>query len=1009
MTPPSRTRFGLLLLCFFLWGFAALIYETAWTREFSFVFGTSELAIAAVLAAYMAGLALGAFIAGRLAPLLRRPVLAYGLLELGIALCALAVPLGIRGVTMLYVGWFGGGPAAPEATGLVTALFHLLGAFAVLVPCTALMGATLPLLARHAVKSDDEIGPRVGLLYAVNTLGAIAGTLCAAFLLLPELGLRQTVYVGVATNALVFVAASLLARTLALAPERPGAVPRARRWHWILPLMMLSGAASFAYEVLWTRLLSHILGGSTLAFATMLASFLLGIALGSAAAARLTRSRAAAAIGFAMAQLGTAVLGWLAFRASQWLPHFADSVGASGLNPAPGIFVAGAVLLPFTLCIGATFPFAVRLLTDHPDQAARSSAQVYAWNTLGSILGSVGAAFVLLPLLGLAGTLAVCVALNFALGAVAASLSAPRRWAVAAVAGAAGVAVLLLPPRFPESLLRRSVLNGRTAGGEIAYVGVGRSGTVVLFYLGHRYRVLTNGLPEAGISPADVPATRISEVRLLSMLPVLERPETRHALVVGLGGGGTLAGVPSSVESIDVIELEPEVIEANRQVPSRRGGDPLADPRVRLLVGDARGALMLSDTSYDAIISQPSHPWTSGASHLYTREFFELVRSRLAPGGVFGQWIGLKFVDEALLRSLLATLLEVFPHLEVFRPVSNAVLFMGSDQPLDIMSSARVAISAAPESFAVDGIHRLEDVAAFMLLDEEGSRALAKGAFTNTDDHNRLATRQRMTKQVSWEELFAPHDPLPERLKLLDSALLSRRLLETGQRDRLDRLLAEFPESDRQIGLGWTKFADGSKRVAVRHFERALASNPESTAARESLYAVLGPEALAGDPSERLSALADASRLANASEWERIAQLDASLAQWQPGELLFNEATRLRVDWRLRSGDSERGREAMELTGVLLARRHRTGDYLLLARTAKLAGRWDPAWAALGEFLRRHRGRPLPPAIAQEVRGIASSLPDSPYAEAVERVLERRRIGTSSGRGAVRRRSLESE
>ena len=166
---------------------------------------------------------------------------------------------------------------------------------------------------------------------------------------------------------------------------------------------------------------------------------------------------------------------------------------------------------------------------------------------------------------------------------------------------------------------------------------------------------------------------------------------------------------------------------------------------------------------------------------------------------------------------------------------------------------------------------------------------------------------------------------------------------------------------------------------------------------------------MAGNPSERLSALAEASNLSSESEWKRIAQLDASLAKWQPGELLFDEATRLRVGWRLRSGDSERGREAVELTGVLLARGHRTGDYLLLARAAKLAGQWDPAWAALREFLWRHRGRRLAPVIVQEVRGIASGLPDSPYAEAVERMLERRRIRTSSGRRAVRARSLYSE
>ena len=285
----DRVRFGLLLLCFFLSGFAALLYQTAWTREFSFVFGTSELAVAAVLAAYMAGLALGAAIAGRLAPRIRRPVLAYGVLELLIALGALAVPLGIHGVSRVYLSLLGGLDVPPESQGLATSLFHLLGTFIVLVPCTALMGATLPLLAGHAVHEDDEIGPRVGTLYAVNTAGAIAGTLCAAFMLLPELGLRRTVYVGAAANGLVFAAAALLA--WGASGVAIGASQGRVRFHWILPFMTLSGLVSFVYEVLWTRMLGQVLGGSTHAFATMLASFLAGIALGSAVAARFAKTR----------------------------------------------------------------------------------------------------------------------------------------------------------------------------------------------------------------------------------------------------------------------------------------------------------------------------------------------------------------------------------------------------------------------------------------------------------------------------------------------------------------------------------------------------------------------------------------------------------------------------------------------------------------------------------------------------------------------------------------------
>ena len=191
----ASLRFPLLLLCFLLSGFAALLYETAWTREFAFVFGTSELAVVSVLAAYMGGLAAGAGVAARLAPRVRRPVLVYGLLELGIAASALAVPSAIRAATALYtLRLRRASRRRPRQGQLAGALFYLLCSFAILLVPTGLMGATLPLLARHAVRRDDEIGRRIGLLYAINTAGAVLGTLCAAFVLLPALGLRATVY-----------------------------------------------------------------------------------------------------------------------------------------------------------------------------------------------------------------------------------------------------------------------------------------------------------------------------------------------------------------------------------------------------------------------------------------------------------------------------------------------------------------------------------------------------------------------------------------------------------------------------------------------------------------------------------------------------------------------------------------------------------------------------------------------------------------------------------------------
>ncbi|MEE4379416.1 MAG: fused MFS/spermidine synthase, partial [Candidatus Competibacteraceae bacterium] len=304
--------FAVLNACLLFSGVAALIYETAWSQQLALVFGTSELAIAAVLAAYMAGLASGASIAGRWIERIRRPLLVYALLELGIALTALAVPTALQAASRLQIGLLGGLDLAAQGA-WNSGLFYLLAAFLILLIPTALMGATLPLLIRHAVREDKQIGPRVGQLYMINTLGAALGALLAAFVLLPNFGLGATVWVAVVINGLVFLLAVLLEHRKSSTPVpvrhiQATAGPTQQPIHWILPAMLASGFVSLSYEVLWTRLLSHLLGGSIYAFGTMLATFLIGISLGAAIAARLASNPMRARCGFAIAQLGCAAL-----------------------------------------------------------------------------------------------------------------------------------------------------------------------------------------------------------------------------------------------------------------------------------------------------------------------------------------------------------------------------------------------------------------------------------------------------------------------------------------------------------------------------------------------------------------------------------------------------------------------------------------------------------------------------------------------------------------------------
>ena len=280
----------MVMACFALSGLAALMYQTAWMRLFSISFGTSELSIAAVLAAYMGGLALGSVVAGRYADTLKRPVRVYAFLEGGIAITALLVPLLIKLASWLLLQLLGLQDTPPSSADIGQTFFYLVATFLIVGLPTGLMGATLPILAHHIVQQESQIGSRIGLLYGINTAGAVAGVLISSFYLLPELGLNGVVWVAVCLNGLVFlIARKIPVKDITTTAKRSRSI---RAWDdpcWILPIMLVSGSISFIYEVLWTRLLSHVMGSSIYAFATMLATFLTGIALGGWIGGWLTR------------------------------------------------------------------------------------------------------------------------------------------------------------------------------------------------------------------------------------------------------------------------------------------------------------------------------------------------------------------------------------------------------------------------------------------------------------------------------------------------------------------------------------------------------------------------------------------------------------------------------------------------------------------------------------------------------------------------------------------------
>ena len=856
-----RAVFVAVSLCFFLSGFAALLYQMAWMRQLSVVFGTSELAVATILAAYMGGLALGAAIAARLMDRIRRPILVYGILEAAIALSAIAVPFLFQLAGIAYAWMFGGQPSPPDATGLGQSMFYLSVTFVVLAVPTACMGATLPMVTRYAVQKDEDVGPRVGLLYSINTVGAIAGTLVAAFLLLPALGLWGTILSGAVINLVVFGVAAVLARTSGIDPSTSIESKATFGWRpesWILPLMLLSGAATFAYEVLWTRLLSHILGGSVIAFATMLASFLSGIAIGSALASRIAKTRAISQVGFIVAELGIAATCVSIYLT---LDRFVPQTAGLFAN----VPVAIALLLPATLFIGATFPFAVRILSRDESEASVASARVYAWNTVGAIVGAVAAGFILIPMLKYEGVIKVVVALNVGLAFVAAMVVPPRRIPLAA--GSAALLLVLLigfSPTAPEALLRVSPLNDLRTG-DIRYYDVGRSATVLMLEREGYLYLRTNGLSEADTDLKGAPPSRHSQ-RLLATLPVLARPNAESMLIVGFGGGVVAENIPSSVSDVDIVELEPKVIAANRAISAERNIDPLQDPRINLVINDARNALRLTDKRYDAIVSQPSHPWTAGASHLYTHEFMTLVKSRLNSDGIFLQWMNTQFLSEPLLRSLVATLLDVFPHVRAYQFNENILFFLASES--EIEPEAHILATGEPlashvEEFKRKGIGSVNDMVAALAWDVGGLRRLAGGAPLITDNDNRIAMHSikalesgalpnsRLQELIrEYGNLFDPQSDIHQamaaaidfvyvtvRLEMIHAQNLSRSLADT--------LLASRNPSALVLGAKILQ-AQGDYPRADTMLLAALESNPSDPIASYMLLEDRGDDVLKG-------------------------------------------------------------------------------------------------------------------------------------------------------------------
>jgi spermidine synthase len=591
-----------------------------------------------------------------------------------------------------------------------------------------------------------------------------------------------------------------------------------------------------------------------------------------------------------------------------------------------------ALLFPLAFAIGLTYPLAVRVLASSVDEAAAASARVYSWNTVGAILGAIAGGFLIVPALRYEGSVQLAVIASCVLACAACFvLFRPGRWFGIPVTVVALATAVLFIPKLPEALLRYSPL--RLSGkGELLYYDVGRSAAVVALRLGDQISLRTNGLPDAAIEMRGT-APQLYAEAWMAPLAVLARPQLQDMLVIGLGGARVLEAVPPSVRHIDVIELEDKVIDANHALARRRSRNPLGDGRVHLIVNDARGALQLSAKKYDAVISQPSHPWTAGASHLYTREFMQQARAHLNPGGLFVQWMNVDFLDEPLLRSLVATINAVYPHVRLYRPTPPTLLFLASDAPIEPerqLAATRAAFAAAPGLYGSFGLNVVEDLVVSLAMDEQGSRAFAAGAALITDDANRFAVASLFDagRNISAEQLgrlLAPYDPLLQAGGFIqreaDPPLaldyVARRIhayvpFDESARTRMSRLanLLRSPDLQvyvRSLTMNNDRHSGEARQVQATDVQRY----PDSPLLRDVLLegrlaalsfggAPGAPDVRAGAPAESDNVVLRAAQIAARGDWSGVAGLDFALAQVPWTSLWSSQAARLRVEWRVR-------------------------------------------------------------------------------------------------------------
>ena len=892
----GRARLVALLL--FGSGFCALIYQTTWLREFRLVFGASTAATAAVIGVFMAGLGIGGIILGKRSETKTRPLAFYAKLELLIAASAAVSPVLVWAVRQLYIAVGGTATLGIFFGSVVRLLFAAL----ILAAPTFFMGGTLPAAVRAVVTGEDLERRSVGFVYGANTLGAVAGACLGTFYLFENFGNRLTLWLAAVVNVGIALIALKVSKgaTASEAPKPPSrkdkVVAAKAAGGFVLFAAGVVGFAFFLMELVWYRVLGPLLGGSTFSFGLILAIALLGIGLGGIVYGIFGLKRFASLATFATTCGVEAFLIALPYALGDRIAMAAMLLRPLGVLGFYGHVIAWSalcfiVVFPAALVAGIQFPLLIALLGEGKTEVGSQTGAAYAWNTIGALAGSLAGGFGFLPLFSALGVWkidTVLLAVLCAFSALFAIRQGSGSWKRSVVPiGAAILAVAMLAATGPTAFWRHSEIG-------LGHMRVFQASPNDMRDIVQGIRLRTiweadgvesgvamtagNGLAFVVNGRTDGNAIGDAGTQIMSgMIGVALHPNPTKALVVGLGTGSTagwLAAVPS-MERVDVVELEPVVRNvAERCAPVNHNA--LQNPKLHLIIGDAREVLLTSREKYDIVVSEPSNPYRAGVAGLFTREYYQSVDRRLNPGGMFFQWVQAYEIDQRTVQIFYSTLGSVFSHIESWQTTGGDILLLASHSPVHYDAAALSArLSTEPLKSALSAAWRgvgLEDFLGHYVGNETVAQTLQQLSPVplNTDD--RTVIEFAFARTVGLSEGFqlvnfraSSHAAMTDRPRDIEGEVNWQRVNESRlstfeSLSRAETGDENFTANERHRALAFATYMSGDLPGALREW-KAQSEQP-TTLSQIAMVA----ECLATEGDSSASAYID--KLAELFPWE---------------------------------------------------------------------------------------------------------------------------------------------